>query len=58
MSNKFTVFTGKFICHKCDEIVDSMRLWSETKDATWMCTKKHISKISMIPKTKKDYEDE
>jgi len=55
MSDKFTIFAGKFNCQKCDEIIDVCRLWNETKDVTWMCSKKHISKISMIPKTKKDY---
>lgn len=58
MSEKFTTFTGKFTCQKCSDVVDTCRLWFETKDVTWMCNKKHISKISMIPKTKKDYEDE
>ena len=55
MSEKFKTFTGQFICQKCNDIVDVCRLWFETKDVTWMCAKKHISKVSMIPKTKKDY---
>lgn len=58
MSDKFIVFTGKFICHKCKIDVLSARLWYETKDLTWMCDKKHISKVNMLPKTKKDYENE
>ena len=55
MSEKFIVFTGSFLCQKCNENVKTCRLWHETKDVTWMCEKKHISKVSMISKTKKDY---
>lgn len=58
MSEKFTTFKGQFTCQKCSDVVDVCRLWFETKDVTWMCNKKHISKVSMIPKTKKDYENE
>ena len=58
MSERFSTFTGQFYCQKCNEVVDTCRLWNETKDVTWMCSKKHMSKISMIPKTKKDYDNE
>jgi hypothetical protein len=58
MSERFSIFNGQFYCQKCNEIVDTSRLWTETKDVTWMCSKKHISKVSMIPKTKKDYDSE
>ena len=56
----FTIYNGKFSCKKCQEEVLSLRLWPESGDATWMCTKKHISKVNMIPKKKKkaDYTDE
>lgn len=52
---KFSVYNGKFPCHTCEEIVNSLRLWRETSELTWMCSKKHISK-SQIVMTKKDYE--
>ena len=58
MSEKFKTFTGKFTCQKCNEVVGTCRLWNETKDVTWMCSKKHISKVGMMPKTKKDYKNE
>ncbi len=58
MAERFSTFAGQFICQKCNENVDVCRLWSETKDVTWMCSKKHISKVSLIPKTKRDYENE
>ena len=54
---KFKNFEGKFPCHTCKEEVTSVRLWKETMDLTWMCSKKHLSKVQMI-KTKKDYERE
>ncbi len=56
MSNqKFSVYVGKFPCHTCKEEVDSLRLWKESLELTWMCSKKHLSK-SQIKMTKKDYE--
>lgn len=58
MSERFSIFSGQFTCQKCNEIAGTCRLWIETKDVTWMCSKKHISKVSMIPKTKKDYDNE
>jgi hypothetical protein len=50
---EFKVFEGKFPCKKCQEEVLSLRLWAESGDATWMCTKKHVSKVNLIPKKKK-----
>ena len=61
MSNKpYTVYPGQFTCQTCDEIVLSARLWKGTADVTWQCSKKHLSKVCLIPKkkTKKDYERE
>jgi hypothetical protein len=62
MSNDkpFATFPGKFLCKNCNEEVKSMRLWRDTGDATWMCTKKHVSRVQLVAKkkTKKDYENE
>ena len=58
MPENFSTYRGKFYCQKCDDEVLISRLWNETRDLTWMCSKKHISKVSLIPKGKKDYEDE
>jgi len=55
--SEFLVFLGKFICQKCKEEVLSIRLWKETKEFTWMCSKKHISRVA-VTKTKRDYERE
>ena len=56
----FSIYDGKFPCKKCNEEVFSLRLWSASGDATWMCSQKHISKVSLMPpkKRKKDYINE
>jgi hypothetical protein len=56
----FKVFPGKFPCKKCEEEVLSLRLWLDSGDATWMCSKKHVSKVGLIPvkKKRKDFSDE
>ena len=53
--SRFSTYVGKFPCHTCKEEVLSLRLWKETLELTWMCSKKHLSK-SNIKMTKKDYE--
>lgn len=61
MSSKdFTVFHGKFLCKQCNKEVLSARLWSASGDVSWMCSDKHLSKVSLIPqkKKKKDFVDE
>lgn len=54
-NEKFRIFSGEFHCQQCKEEVKSLRLWLESADLTWMCTKKHISRVPLIL-TKKDYE--
>ena len=56
----FKVFPGKFLCKKCGEEVLSLRLWLDSGDATWMCSKKHVSKVGLIPvkKKRKDFFNE
>lgn len=60
MADSFKVFLGKFVCRKCDEEVLSLRLWLESGDSTWMCSKKHVTKVGLIPvkKKRKDFSDE
>ena len=55
MSEKFSIFSGKFPCKTCGEEVTSVRLWKESADLTWMCTSKHLSKVPIIM-TRKDFE--
>ena len=56
----FKIFAGKFLCKKCQEEVLSLRFWPESGDVTWMCSKKHISNVALVPtkKKKKDFDNE
>lgn len=54
-NNSFKTIRGKFDCQKCNEQVDNLRLWYDTLDLTWQCSKKHISRVN-IAKKKKKYE--
>jgi hypothetical protein len=60
LQNKYSIYPGKWPCKTCQEEVLLLRLWIETGDATWMCSKKHISRVSLVPKKKKkkDFTDE
>lgn len=55
---RYTVYHGEFPCHTCKEVVLSLRSYPEEKELTWMCKSKHISKVSLSTKKKKDYERE
>jgi hypothetical protein len=55
--SKYTVYPGKFVCHECRDAVSSLRLYEEDKLLTWMCSNKHLSKVSLqTKKNKRDYE--
>lgn len=54
-NDKFVTFPGSFPCHTCKEEVSSVRLWKDTANLTWMCSKKHLTKVPLVI-TKKDYE--
>jgi hypothetical protein len=60
MVKSFTVYPGKFPCKTCGVDVTSLRYWSENGNATWMCPKKHISNVNLIPtkKKKSDFKNE
>lgn len=61
MSSKYNVWQGKFPCRTCKEEVKTMRVYSDTGIATWMCSQKHLSKTQLYVvgyKKKKDYERE
>jgi hypothetical protein len=57
VDSRFSIYSGKFPCHTCKEEVLSLRLWKQSLELTWMCSKKHLSKV-LIKKTKKDYTNE
>lgn len=49
---QFTHIPGIFSCQKCGEEVKTMRLWFNTLDLTWQCSKKHMSKVNIAKKKK------
>ena len=51
LDKEYSIYPGKFPCHTCKEEVLTMRLWIKTTDCTWMCTSKHISKITLVKQT-------
>ena len=58
MSN-YTIYSGKFPCRTCGEEVLTCRVYPETGQSTWLCSKKHISKSQLYTvgyRKKKDYE--
>ena len=54
----YTVYSGSFICKTCKATVGTLRLYAETKTATWMCKDKHITSVGFGKKKKSDYERE
>jgi hypothetical protein len=54
----YTVYNGLFLCHTCKAQVTTLRLYAETKTATWMCKEKHVSTVGFGTKKRSDYERE
>jgi hypothetical protein len=46
------------LCHECKAEVTSLRLYAETKEMTWMCKDKHLSKVNLGRRKKKDFDGE
>jgi hypothetical protein len=46
------------MCQHCKEEVTSLRLYAEIKEMTWMCKDKHLSKVSLGKRKKKDFDGE
>jgi transposase-like protein len=56
---KYNIYHGKFRCQDCGSEVTSLRSYPETKELTWMCQDKHMSRVDLnTKKNKKDYERE
>lgn len=54
----FTVYHGTFLCHTCKAEVKTLRLYAETKEMTWMCKDKHLSKVNLGKRKKRDFDGE
>lgn len=55
---KYSVYAGEFLCQVCKAPVQTIRSYPDTKELTWMCSQKHLSKVEFLKKSKKDYERE
>lgn len=54
---KYNIYHGEFPCHTCKVVVKTIRSYPDTKELTWMCPEKHMSRVSLnVKKSKKDYE--
>ena len=56
---RYTIYEGKFPCRKCKEEVKTIRLYSETGMASWMCSQKHLNETELFKvgyKKSKKYE--
>jgi len=54
----YTVYNGQFVCHECKIEVRSLRLYAETKTATWMCKDKHLSTVKFGKQKRKNSDRE
>ena len=48
MSNRFTIYEGKFPCKTCKKEVKTIRVYIETGMASWMCSEKHLSEVELF----------
>lgn len=54
---KYSVYNGTFPCHECKVPSHSVRFYADSKDLTWMCSNKHVTRVSLqTKKTKRDYD--
>ena len=57
MAERYSVVQGQFPCHTCKEVVKSLRSYGNKRELTWLCSKGHLTRVSLqTKKTKKDYE--
>ena len=57
MADRYTIYQGHFVCHTCKKDVHSLRHYVAAKELTWLCSDKHLSKVSLeTKKKKKDYD--
>lgn len=48
--SRYSVYKGIFLCQKCKEEVTESRFYGHSHDLTWMCSNKHLSKVSLYQK--------
>jgi hypothetical protein len=53
MVSKYNIHPGQFKCQICEKEVTSLRHYIDDKLLTWMCSDKHVSKVSLDTRRKK-----
>ena len=51
---KYNLYHGDFACHVCKTPVRTLRSYPDIKELTWMCVNKHLSKVDLNTKRKKE----
>jgi hypothetical protein len=54
----FTVYQGQWVCHTCKTIVPTLRCYADEKMLSWMCKDKHLTKVYLGRRKKKDFDGE
>jgi hypothetical protein len=54
----YNIYEGEFLCQVCKVEVKTLRLYAETKEMTWMCKDKHVSKINLGKRKRSDFDRE
>lgn len=52
---RYNIYPGTFICHTCKAEVRTLRMYAETKEMTWMCADRHVSKVSLETKKNREF---
>jgi hypothetical protein len=45
--DKYSIYEGKFPCKTCKKEVKTIRFYTKTGMATWMCSDKHLSEVQL-----------
>ena len=43
---RYNIYSGTFVCQKCNDSVPTIRSYPELKKLTWMCKDGHLSEVS------------
>ena len=54
---KYTVYHGDFRCQECKAKVKTIRMYPDTKQLTWMCEHKHLSKVDLNTRRKRNKDE-
>jgi len=46
--DKYMIVEGKFPCKTCKKEVKTIRVYTSTGMASWMCSEKHLSEVHLF----------